>query len=258
MPRWWKKFVDSIVGDIFPENFTCIACQAEMDHDSRYSLCDKCMDRLEFIGNKSCELCGAKIFADTKICIDCMANSRIIERNYSALVYSGEIKKIVHAYKYLGHKYLSKPLGNILYDKYVEVNNEIDADIIIPVPLNINRERERGFNQVTLMLKQFEKCRDIIDDKVLVRIKDTPQQMSLAKEKRRENVEGAFEIKDESAVKGANVLLVDDIYTTGATMDECARVLYRAGANNVCSMTLCNAHIERAVEDEVVDDDYLA
>ena len=248
-----KRLFARIINDIFPENLTCIACSAEMDHDDKYCLCDMCKNKLEFIDGKECELCGAKVFADTRICTDCMANSRNIERNYSPLVYSGDVKRIVHAYKYLGAKYLSKPLGNILYDKYFKIRDEVDADIIIPVPLNKNRERERGFNQATLMLKQFEKDKDKIDDNVLIRIKDTPQQMSLPKDKRRENVEGAFSVVDESSVKGANVLLVDDIYTTGATMDECARVLYNAGANSVRALTLCNAHIERATEDEEFD-----
>jgi len=250
-----KNFVNKIISDIFPENYTCIACNAEMDHDDKYVLCDKCKKDIAFIDDKSCQVCGARIFADTHICTDCMANSRVVDRNYSAVVYDGVMKKLIHDYKYGGKEYLCRPLGSILYDKYLAVRDQIDADIIIPVPLNANRERDRGFNQATMMLHQFDIDADKINDKVLARIKDTPQQMSLPKDKRLDNVKGAFEVLDVSAVMGANVLLVDDIYTTGSTIDECARMLYDAGANVVRSITLANAHIERATE--MTEDEYI-
>ncbi len=250
-----RKIVSRVVEEIFPENMTCNACGMEMDHDDRYGLCSKCMSSIDMIDEMACEVCGAKIFADTRICTDCMARSRVVDRNYSAVVYSGIMTRLIHDYKYGGKKYLGKTLGNMLYDKYLAVREEIDADVIIPVPLNINRERDRGFNQAFVMLQQFDVDKDRIEENILVRIVDTPQQMSLPKDKRLKNVEGAFSVIDDISVKGCNVLLVDDIYTTGSTIDECAKMLYNAGANKVISITLANAHIERATE--MTEDEYI-
>jgi ComF family protein len=114
-----------------------------------------------------------------------------------------------------------------------------DLDYLIPVPLHPKRLRERGFNQALLLGKALE---DIPPAKIkpglLKRVRHTPPQVHLNPDERRQNVQGAFALKDPSGVRGKNILLVDDVFTTGATVNECARVLKKAGAGRVTVYTL--------------------
>ena len=242
MKKVLSKILDSVRIDVFPNNYTCIICDCELDSDKRYCICDKCIKSVPFITDKFCIKCGAKVIADSLVCSDCKTTKRIVDRNVSAVTYSDNMRKLIHEFKYNGKKYLAQYLGRIMYDKFLELLHDFEPDIIIPVPLNINRSNERGYNQTIELLNYFESHKDIIDNNVLVRVKDTPHQASLPKAERKENVKGAFVVEDASKVKNKNVLIVDDIFTSGATIDECAKMLKKAGASRVYSITLANSH----------------
>jgi ComF family protein len=113
---------------------------------------------------------------------------------------------------------------------------------MIPVPLHMRRLRERGFNQALLMVKELSKRIGIpYEGRALKKIKDTPVQISLKKRERRKNLTGVFQVADTEALKGKSVVLVDDVYTTGATVNECSRALLRAGAERVAVLTVARA-----------------
>ena len=117
-----------------------------------------------------------------------------------------------------------------------------DADLIIPVPLHPKRLRWRGFNQALLLARQLSRAYGIATDPfVLRRIKETPPQTQLNEEERRRNVRGAFALAPGRSLKGKKVLLVDDVYTSGATVNECSRTLTTSGAEQVCVVTLARA-----------------
>lgn len=238
----FREKISKIVDSIFAENFTCNFCNCELPKDDKYNLCDDCKAKIVFIGSHACEVCGGYVLADSTVCSQCKNTKRMVGRNYSVIMFSGESRMHIHNFKYKHKAYLKTTFGNLLLDKYREIKKEYDPDIIIPVPLHKNRENERGYNQVDILLKVFDIDRDRINTNCLERIADTPQQANMNKYERMENVAGAFQVVDKDVVKGKSILIVDDIYTTGATIDECAKVLTKAGAKEVRSMTLAHAH----------------
>ena len=242
-----KRVLRNIKDAVFPENYTCIICNDELNRDCRYSICDRCTDIVEWIGDKACQKCGAKLIADSVVCTDCKDTERVVEKNYSAVTYDDRMRDLVYGFKYSNKRFLKKPLGLILYDKYDEVREEYNADIIIPIPLHKERLRIRGYNQTELLLSQFEEDKDKIVTDAVVRIKDTPHLASMSKLVRRDKIKGSFEVVNKEIFKGKRVLIVDDVYTTGATIDECAKLIYKCGASVVRSLTLANSHIERPI-----------
>jgi ComF family protein len=156
------------------------------------------------------------------------------------VVYTSVFRKVVHRFKYRGQMRLAGPLGKILLATYLRFWNSGDIDLILPVPLHPKRFRQRGFNQAYRLVvnwKQFEKGLAATPG-LLVKTRVTAPQSGLQKAQRRRNVRNAFRVQRPEAVRSRRVLLVDDVYTTGATADECARVLLRYGAARVEVLTL--------------------
>lgn len=156
--------------------------------------------------------------------------------------YDGVLKKAIKRFKFQKRKHLAKPLGNLMIE-YLNHHLWKDAlDLIIPVPLHENRLRERSFNQAELLATNITEMTDIPTvSGLLFRKRHTHPQFNLPRAQRLQNVRGAFEIKGKKLIQDKNVLLVDDIYTTGATVAECTKVLKEAGAKSVHILTLSRA-----------------
>ena len=156
-----EKF-SRFVHHIFAENYTCNFCGEELNKDDKYNLCDECKTKIVFIGSHACEVCGAYVLADSSVCTQCKSNKREIAKNYSVILFSGECRMHIHNFKYKHKAYLKTTFGNLLLDKYNEIKQEYNPDVIIPVPLHANRENERGYNQVEMLLKVFDTDNDKI------------------------------------------------------------------------------------------------
>jgi ComF family protein len=148
----------------------------------------------------------------------------------------------IHRLKYGGKTSLSKPLSALARDTFYQFWDAGSIDLFLPVPLHIRRLRERGFNQAHLVNKKWSRLEGIpLDGLTLSRSRWTEPQTSLARAERRKNVKGAFSLRHPDRVRGRRILLVDDVLTTGATINECARVLMKAGAECVDVLTLARA-----------------
>jgi ComF family protein len=156
----------------------------------------------------------------------------------------------IHQFKYNEKTRLAGPLGRLLFAAYTRYFSENSFDVIIPVPLHLSKLRSRGFNQALLLLAEwpllFDKSgssRTTIDSKgkIMKRKKKTDSQTGLGRKLRKKNIKGAFAVEKASSVKGKQVLVVDDVYTTGATSHECAYVLMKNGAVSVHILTLARA-----------------
>ena len=157
-------------------------------------------------------------------------------------LYEGVLKEAIHRFKYGGVFPLAKAFGDLLQPILKALCQDYPADVMIPVPLHIRRLRERGFNQVLILVKELNKRFGIpYGERVLRKVKDTPVQSALKKKERRKNLRGAFEVQDQAAIEGKAVVLVDDVYTTGATVNECSRALLKAGAARVAVLTVARA-----------------
>jgi len=184
------------------------------------------------------------------ICGECLASPKKFRIARAAGVYAQSILAVIHCLKYKGKIQLARPLGLFLFSEFIRVWNENSIDLIIPVPLHEKKHRMRGFNQSFLLIKNWPRLTEEldvgspgvqVDRNVLKRNRWTEPQTGLGRKKRMQNIKNAFSITDSSKVVDKRVLLVDDVYTTGLTVNECATVLLRSGALNVDVLTLARA-----------------
>ena len=229
-----NKFLDLLS----PDDIKCIACDAELPQNNKYGLCKSCEDKLPTI-SKACDKCGREIYDDGKFCFDCKEGGFAFDKVYSCLNYEGYITKLVYNLKYGGGKYLAKYMARIIADKIISEN--ISFDIITFVPLNEKREKERGFNQAKIIAEEVSQLLDREIRDVLSRVRNTPFQASLNREERLNNLKDAFKVIDKSRVKDKNILIIDDIFTTGTTINECSKTLKKTGAKSVIGITFAHA-----------------
>lgn len=242
----FRKFMTKL----FVDDCNCILCGCELIVKDGSGLCDECHAKLEYVGEKYCLKCGCVIYNEAQLCLECQNNVRHFDRARAMLVYTGALHKIILNYKFYNKKYLSKYLARFIcgaYKKYF-----FDCDIIVPMPISKERYKERKYNQAELLA---EECGDLklpIISTALVKHKDTPRQTELNGIDRRKNVLGAYSVVDSAAVKGKRVLLLDDVLTTGTSVNEAARVLKIAGALKVEVITIAIAHYRLPMEEAII------
>ncbi len=185
-----------------------------------------------FEQNKQCLLNRAPLFPDQR---SFWPGSKINRELVTLL-----LKKCIHLFKYYGEKKLAKPLGKLMVD-YLLKNNEFENkfDLIIPVPLHKNDLNKRGFNQSVLLGKVIGDYFSVpVGESVLIKKKLTPFQVNLSRKEREKNILRAFSVEKPEEIKGKNVLILDDVFTTGATVEECAKELMKDRAKNIFVLTL--------------------
>jgi len=218
----------------FPQRAKCIFCNDEND---KFGICDNCYESLPWIIGNTCEKCGGHVVADEKICDQCKDYNHVFKINYSIFDYDDVIAKKIIEFKQSRYKHIGEVFADIVLDFYEKLN--LKVDIVIPVPIHENRYRDRGFNQSQILASKIDDVYSgLVDNNVLKRIKDTPHQTGLSRNNRQENLNKAFEVIDKKKIKGKKILLIDDIYTTGSTLDECTTTLLKAGAKSVVSLCL--------------------
>jgi ComF family protein len=184
---------------------------------------------------------------DDHLCGDCMQRPPAFGRARAAGVYCGALMAMIHQLKYRACLALIDPLAMLLREAFHCHWNPAAIEVVLPVPLHVRRLRKRGFNQAQLIVDAWARA-DREEDRsgpcfpkgrrVIIRSRATPPQTGLGKPERRHNIGRAFTVTDEGAVAGCRILLVDDVYTTGATADEAARTLMRSGAASVDILTV--------------------
>jgi ComF family protein len=230
---------------VFPA--LCPVCHTSLGAGRRDPLCGECWSAITRLGVPWCDTCGAAPALSTPCadpqrivrdgsCAACDAAPPSYDYARSAAVYEGQLREALHALKFSGRRALAAPLGELAAEQCLAwLPAGIDA--LIPVPLAPERERERGFNQAALLARRIGRRLAVpTQPRWLARIRPTRPQSELAAAERRANVRGAF--RASRRVAGRHVLVVDDILTTGATLDSCARALREAGARRVGVLTV--------------------
>ena len=230
----FKRIFGAIDGALFPKDITCDACGGELVADTRYRLCASCLERLPMIDGHICLSCGAPIKDESDYCLRCQKFDSVFERSRAPLVYDDAAKELVYKFKFNGKQYIAETLGAMMADCFLK--NEMKADVIVFVPMTKSEERKRGFNQSELLANEVGKRLNLPVLPALQKVKDTSAQKELRREDREKNLSDAFRcVFDE--VKRLNVLLVDDIFTTGITANECSKALLKGKAKSVSVLT---------------------
>jgi len=208
-------------------------------------LCQSCQEDIKPINSPLCSKCGIPFVSregEDHLCGECIEDKRDFRKARAFGIYTGTLKKAVHLFKFGKKTRLARPLGDLLRLAFLRFWDKDSVDLIIPVPLHIKRLRSRGFNQSFLLIKGWAKKEGIACDAgILRRIRQTRPQSELSREERIRNVKGAFKLIRPEKVKDRRVILVDDVYTTGATVNECAKLIKEAGAKDVDVLTLARA-----------------
>ena len=218
-----SKLIDFIIKTIFPPNIKCIVCGDDLDSDYKYNICDRCMKQLPFITGNVCHKCGAPINDMGKVCMNCKNAGHTFASNISVFMYSEPANRFVRDLKFNNKKYLANTLGAFIVTKVIESGKKYD--VVIPVPLHESKLKERGYNQSELLCEGLKVAGYNVRTDILIKKKDTAQQVGLECEQRLKNLQGVFKVVHRKDISGKVVLLVDDVITTGTTLDECAQVL---------------------------------
>ncbi|MBI4848627.1 MAG: ComF family protein [Nitrospirae bacterium] len=184
-----------------------------------------------------CRRCGKPLVSEeSATCGECIQDEPAFVYARSFGLYEGALKKAINFLKFYGIKRLSKPLSDIITQIKLP-----QVDAVVPVPLHEKRLRQREFNQSALLAKYLAESlgTDVVVN-CLVKIRDTRPQVGLSSQERRKNLRKAFDIKQRELINGKNIMLVDDVVTTGATVRECSKVLKKAGAKNIYAITLAH------------------
>lgn len=220
---------------------TCFACGCDLSWNAKEPLCAECLSRLDAPGPHICKRCGAVLKYGGAHCFACRGSK---ERKYkcrvirSAFKFNTSSRSLVHALKYSRADYLAKYMGAQMALRYKNYPELAEAEVVMPVPLFPKRNRTRGYNQSELLAENFAPLVGLpLDSKSLVRIKNTISQTTLGRVGRLANMKGAFAYQNQEPIKGKTVLLIDDVATTGATLEGCAEALKAAGAKKVMAYT---------------------
>lgn len=238
----FKPILQAALDFIFPP--LCHVCRAFIPAAGPLHICPACRERMLTVASPLCVVCGVPFIAAgaDHLCGSCVTSRHHFDAARAALVYAGAGRDLIHAFKYRNKTHLRRPLALLAIEQLTEYVRGRAPDLIMAVPLHRRRLRSRGFNQALLLGEFFSKHWKIpLDRHNLRRVRWTKPQISLSASDRRTNVTGAFSLQDPGRIDGRRVLLVDDVLTTGSTVDECARMLKIGGAVEVTVVTVARA-----------------
>ena len=216
-------------------------------------LCPTCTSGFLPVESPQCSRCGMVFKSrqgEDHVCGECLDSPKRFQIARSTGIYKYTLMAAIHCFKYKGKIQLARPLGTLLFAVFISFWDKMSIDLIVPVPLHVKKLRMRGFNPSFLLVKDWVRISEFlhvgfpdipVDLNVLSRTRWTEPQTGLGRKERLANIKNAFNISNDSKITGKRILLVDDVYTTGATVNECAKVLLKGGAGHVDVLTLARA-----------------
>ena len=243
-----NKWLETLITFVYPAKCQC--CKVPMAVDRVHYICDECWEKIEPLVPPWCEICGmpvhfvkANSVNHAYICVDCRAQLPLYDKLRSIAFYEPTLREAIHLFKYDRKQIFAKHLIRFMCEHFPADLSTEDYDLLLPIPLHHKRYRQRGFNQAEQIAQGIARIWKVpIDTEVLRRIRDTVPQSSLnSRQERVENITGAFEISSPEFIRDRKILLIDDIFTTGTTVNEALRVLNTAEAIGIDVLTLARA-----------------
>jgi ComF family protein len=225
---------------------SCAYCNGPVGNSGIPYFCASCWADFTAMTGPVCPSCGKPFESPETLshspdhcCLPCRQTPPVFDQALSIGYFEGPLREAIHQFKYRPCRALGKPLGSWMAKNIRPVS---DIDGIIPVPLHVARLRQRGFNQALILAHELSSTFSLpLSFDNLKRVRPTRPQVELSGSERIKNVAGAFSLRRPDEMRGRDILLIDDVYTTGATMNECARVLKDAGASRVTALTIARA-----------------
>ncbi|MCL1845406.1 MAG: ComF family protein [Defluviitaleaceae bacterium] len=229
--------MDYILDWLYPP--TCAACRVLLPlNEPRRFFCARCESLFVPISAPLCARCSAPASIEATACPSCFGKNYHFEKNFASFVYDELLRELLHDIKFREKKRVAEALGWLWAKNCLHFPEDIETFTMVPMPMHAKKKRERGFNQAEILTLPLAAALKIPMSNVLVRTVDTPPQSEVHPSQRAENVRNVFEIRKNAQVVGKNFILTDDIFTTGASLNECARILKNCGAARVLCMNL--------------------
>lgn len=228
----YKKILELV----FPPR--CVICEEVLPPGRM--ICPTCYENLPFIGAQYCMKCGKPLRLQTQeLCEDCLKRKHYFTKGIAIWTYGASLKKSLYRFKYDNKRYYASYYAQECLNQHQTLLERMDAQAIAPVPLHRSKMRARGYNQAQLLAKELGvRLGKPVLPNLIRRTRKTTPQKNLNDKERNKNVKNAFKI-EQNSVKLKRILLVDDIYTTGSTVDEISRILLQAGVQEIYVLTLC-------------------
>ena len=234
-----KQFFTALLDVFLPP--ICHICHSFIPDADTLHICPACCELLPPISSPLCPACGIPFLGvgDDHRCGACLIHPPHFDTARSAFLYEAAIRDLIHSFKYHQQTHLRYPLALLMLAVVTDIMRDHRLNLIIPVPLHRSRLRQRGFNQAVLLGRVLSHHLLIpMQFDTLARTRRTEPQVELSASERRQNVKGAFSVHKPDKIVGRRILLIDDVMTTGSTMDECANELKKAGATTVIAATI--------------------
>lgn len=219
----------------------CADCKRYIKDFKYHYVCVSCYENIKRLEGVLCKTCMKPLDAGFLTeCGDCAAGKKVFASVAAGGVYSGALKELIHLMKFYERKKTAKLLAEFILENVMDCAIKW-ADVIVPVPLSKNVLSERGYNQTALVAKYLADKYKIVYLEAVKKVKETTPQNKLERADRLKNLKGAFEMQDGAIVSGKKVLVVDDVYTTGATMNEMAKTLKAAGVVEIRGIVIARS-----------------
>ena len=244
---WISGAAESLFATLFPAD--CRLCGFPLIKISRFPVCEDCLSAMRPIAGGVCSTCGERLISpyafsaegDEPRCGLCRRLAPPFTKAVAYGSYDGGLRELIHLLKYEQVRPAAAVLGRMLHEAIASLDQLPTDLVVVPVPLHKRKLRQRGFNQVELIARAALKLgpeRATLCPNAIERQRETKSQIGLTSHQRRENIRGAFVVARPEEISGHEVLLLDDVYTTGTTVSECARILCCAGASKVWVATV--------------------
>lgn len=222
----------------------CRICENQIGLSTVPFLCHICWDKIDFINPPFCDICGTPNIDGT--CVECETNPPRYGKLRTIALYEGTLQQAIHLFKFEKRKNLAKYLIQLIIDNTSWDFNITEYDYIIPIPIHKIRLNERGFNQSIILSKGIAENYHVdVRTDLLIRRRNTSAQSSLDREKRKSNIIGAFGLVNREQLQGKKLLVFDDVFTTGATVQEAVNVLWEADPTEIDVLTLARTPMTR-------------
>jgi ComF family protein len=239
-----KQIITFIIDIIYPHQ--CLSCK---DFIASSGMCVQCWKKLFFITNPCCSICSEPFEFDTRndmICGDCLIERPVFDQALCLIDYNDFSKKLIHKLKFQDNYLVAKFFAPMLKNKIMSC--QYDIDYIIPVPMHKYKLLTRKYNHAALLARYITKNLKVKSNSdVLIKKIKTKSQASLSKKARLINIKNSFQVNPayKDKILGKNILIIDDVYTTGATLNECSKILKKNGANKIIVATICKNILNR-------------